>query len=163
MPRVYNVYQAFMWIALVVFATVAMLTTAATPAAAEWYADLYGGGSFTKNTNDTQDSSLGVTFTALNVKVDPSFAVGGRVGYWFDGLDWLGMGIDMFYFRPKAPDQSVTVSVSGFGNVRGSDHFSLPVFGIGFDVVRLRLPLLRSEEFPHGQLQPYLTAGPAYS
>ena len=71
------------------------------------------------------------------------------------------MGIDMFYFRPKAPDQPVTVSVSGFGNVRSSDHFSLPVFGIGFDVVRLRLPLLRSEEFPHGQPQPHLTAGPA--
>jgi hypothetical protein len=53
-----------------------MLTTAAAPAAAEWYADLYGGGSFTNNTNDTQESSLGVTLTALNLKVDPSFTVG---------------------------------------------------------------------------------------
>jgi opacity protein-like surface antigen len=33
--------------------------------------------------------------------------------------------------------------------------------GIGFDLLRLRLPLVSSEEFPKGRLQPYISAGPA--
>ena len=28
-------------------------------------------------------------------------------------------------------------------------------------MLRLRLPLLQDDEFPHGRLQPYVTAGPA--
>lgn len=39
--------------------------------------------------------------------------------------------------------------------------FSLPVLGIGFDVLRVRAPLFRSDEFEHGRVQPYLSAGPA--
>ena len=52
--------------------------------------------------------------------------------------------------------------VQGFGSATGTlDKVSISIIGIGINVLRLRLPLLKSEEFPHGQLQPYATGGPA--
>src|SRR2546430_2544285 len=40
------------------------------------------------------------------------------------------------------------------------DDLDLSVWTIGFDAM-LRLPLLKSPRFPKGQLQPYITVGPA--
>ena len=117
-------------------------------------------------------SSLGLTATVQDLKVDPSFTVGGRAGYWFDNLDWLDMGVDVFRFKAKAPNQTATIAFPGLPSVRcdtrlcdpsaaPGDWFSLPVIGFNLDVLKLRLPLMRSEEMPHGRLQSYITAGPA--
>jgi len=129
---------------------------------AEWYADVYTGAVFTNKTDLTIASSLGSTTTYQDLHVNNSWTVGGRGGYWVDQLDWLGFGLDMFFFHVKAPSQAV--SVTGSGPTATSSilaDWSLPVFGVGFDVLRLRAPLLRSEEFTHGRLQPFLSAGPA--
>lgn len=131
---------------------------------AEWYADLYTGAIFTKKTDLTIASTLGSTATYQNLQVNNSWTAGGRAGYWLDGLDWLGFGLDVFYFHVKAPNQLVPSTGTGLGatsTTLAPADFSLPVIGIGFDVLRLRAPLLRSEEFTHGRLQPYLSAGPA--
>jgi opacity protein-like surface antigen len=131
---------------------------------AEWYADVYTGAVFTKPTDLTIASSLGSTVTQHNLEVNTSWTVGGRAGYWFEELDWLGLGLDVFHFNVKAPSQLVPSTVTGLGasaTTLTPVDWSLPVTGIGFDVLRLRVPLLRSEEFTHGRLQPYLSAGPA--
>jgi opacity protein-like surface antigen len=131
---------------------------------AEWNADIYGGGAFTNNFSVSQASSLGVTITG-DVKVDSSFTVGGRVGYWFERVPWLGMGLDVFYFEPNIPTQDITATATGFGgSITGPAEWretSVSVVGIGFDVLRARMSLLKSKEFPRGRLQPYMTAGPA--
>jgi opacity protein-like surface antigen len=126
-------------------------------------AQLYGGAVFFPRTNDTEESSLGSSAVAQNLKVNTNFTVGGRIGYWVDAekLDWLGIGLDVFYFRAKAPTQTVPTAVTGLGTISARDDFSLPVLGIGFDLVRLRAPIFRSEAFPHGRLQPYVAGGPA--
>jgi opacity protein-like surface antigen len=128
---------------------------------AEMYADLYTGAVFMNNTDLTVTSTLGTTETIQNLKVNDSWTAGGRAGYWLESLDWLGFGLDLFFFHAKMPSQTATSTINGSSPTQTSVDWSLPVFGIGFDVLRLRAPLLRSEQFPHGRLQPYLTAGPA--
>ena len=127
---------------------------------AEWYADIYSGAVFTKRTDLTVSSSLGTTTTFQDLYVNNSWTAGGRGGYWLDQLDWLGFGLDLFFFHLKAPSQSVQVTGSGSASTTLAD-WSLPALGIGFDVLRLRAPLFRSEEYSHGRLQPFLSAGPA--
>lgn len=137
-------------------------------ASAEWYADLYAGGAFTNNAKGVQSSTFGpTTLTSEDLDVDNSITGGGRAGYWFERVPWYGLGLDVFYFGPDIPTQaSQTAIVSAIPGVSGTtaltnQKFSLSVIGIGFDILRLRLPLLKDKTFPHGRLQPYLTAGPA--
>jgi|SRR5690349_15125531 len=131
------------------------------PAYAEFETGVYGGAALTNKTDKTEESSLGVTLTSRDLKTDTQFTFGGRVGYWFDRFDYVGTGLDVFYFRAKAPSQTVPVSISGCCAIMATDSFSIPVVAVAFDVLRLRLPLMRSEEFPHGRIQPYIGGGPA--
>lgn len=139
-----------------------LLLVAPLDVSAEFYADLYTGAVFTKNTDLTIASSLGSTATYRNLQVNNSWTAGGRAGYWLEGQDWLGFGLDVFFFHVKAPNQMVPVTgLAATGTTLAPADWSLPVIGIGFDVLRLRAPLLRSDEYTHGRLQPYLSAGPA--
>ena len=128
---------------------------------AEWYGDVYTGVTYTHNTDLNISGSDGSTTTYKNLSVNNSWTAGGRVGYWLDQMDWLGFGLDAFFFHLKTPPgQTVAVTGSGTTGAANAD-WSLPAFGIGFDVLRLRLPLLRDEEFAHGRVQPFVSAGPA--
>ena len=133
---------------------------------AEWYADLYGGAAFTQDSKYRQiDRGTNITLDS-KLKVNDSFIVGGRAGYWFEGLPWYGIGLDVFYFEPTLPAQAASTTAT-----LGAASIVVPNFpwgkseistiAIGFDVLRVRLPLLKSENYPHGRLQPYITAGPA--
>lgn len=129
---------------------------------AEWYIDAYAGAVWTDNTNLTVTSTLGTTTTYQNLDVQDNWTAGGRGGYWLDKgkMDWLGFGLDVFFFHLKTPPgQQVGVTGTG-GSTTVNANWSLPAWGIGFDVLRLRLPLLRDEQFVHGRVQPYLAAGP---
>jgi opacity protein-like surface antigen len=128
---------------------------------AEWYADAYTGAVFTNNTDLTISNSVGSTSTYQDLRVNHSWTGGARGGYWVDQLDWLGFGLDIFFFRVKALHQVVSVTGPGPTATSTFADWALPVVGVGFDVLRLRAPLLRSEDFPHGRLQPFLSAGPA--
>lgn len=114
------------------------LLLVAAPASAEWFADLWAGASRTQS----EDLNVRILDVTLTDEVDYSntFTVGLRVGYWFDSASWLGLAVDVSYFRP---DPDVTV---------------FPVSAL----VMLRIPILRSEEFPNGQLQPYIAGGPGF-
>ena len=141
-----------------------LLLMAPREASAEFYTDVYGGAVFTNKTDLTITSDNGPTVSNQSLNVNNTWTVGGRAGYWFDEIDWLGLGLDVFYFNVKAPSQLVSSTVTGLGpttTTLAQVDYSLPVLGIGFDVLRLRIPLLRSEEFTHGKLQPFLSAGPA--
>ena len=131
-------------------------------ASAEWYGDAYAGAVWTGNTDLTVNSSLGSTTTYHELNVHNTWTAGGRGGYWLDNtkMDWLGFGLDIFFFHVKTPP-GVQVGVTGTGGgTMQIAHWSLPAWGIGFDVLRLRLPLFRDEQYAHGRVQPYLAAGP---
>ena len=148
---------------LVVFAV------GAGPASAEWFGDLYLGGAFTQNDDLTAKGSFnGSPFelTARDLRFDSSVTGGGRLGYWFEALPWLGLGLDVAYFAPNVSSQNVdtTVKLAGVSTNVGQvsfDKLKLDVTDVSFDLM-LRWPgLVASSQFPKGRLQPYLTVGPA--
>lgn len=147
------------------------------PAAAEWLADLYGGVSLTESHHFSLDGNLDGARTAglvSDARFDGSFSGGGRVGHWFESVKFFGLGVDVLHFRPDIGAQTAlgkgTITDSRgvlFGaplNVAGRGIVRLPevdffITAICLDLM-LRWPMLVSTDFPYGQLQPYLTAGP---
>lgn len=105
------------------------------PVSAEWFGDLYIGPAFTQN-----EKAAGIKYRFDNV-----FSGGGRAGYYFESIPWLGLGFDVSHYQPDG-------KAGGFS-------FDARITALSFDAM-LRLPLLTSKEFPSGQLQPYVTLGP---
>ena len=101
------------------------------------------------------------THTFHDVKWDSSPTVGGRVGYWFEKVPWYGIGLDVFHFNADIPTQTVSATIRGATAQATLQAIDFSITAIAFDVIRLRLPLRVSPEFPKGQLQPYMTVGPA--
>jgi hypothetical protein len=100
------------------------------------------------------------TFDKIQWRTSP--LLGGRAGYWFEKTPWFGMGLDVFRFYPDAPKQTVPGVIQGVKQPVTLQTIDYEVTALALDVIRLRLPLLESPEFPRGRLQPYLTAGPAF-
>jgi opacity protein-like surface antigen len=115
---------------------------------AEWFGDIYLGATTTNDTNiDIESSSssfLGFTSQSKTQRVDfdNSFTVGVRGGYYSETLPWLGLAMDLSYF--KADGQNAKIDV----------------FPVSL-LLMLRYPLFKSENFPRGRLQPYAGIGPA--
>jgi opacity protein-like surface antigen len=147
------------------------------PAAAEWFADLYGGGNVTERSRFSLDGTIdGAPVAGLmsNVKFEKSFTVGGRGGYWFESLKVFGVALDASHFRPDINPQTVMgkgtitdprgalfgvpIDVNGAGRVR-LPEIDFRVTAVAPDLM-LRWPVLVNAAFPHGRLQPYVTVGP---
>jgi opacity protein-like surface antigen len=107
---------------------------AANPVWAEWFVDAYVGAAFTRE--EVTARVAGISATAEGDS--SSFTGGGRIGYYFEGIPWLGVAFDASAF--KAEEDVTVVPLS--------------------PLVMLRWPLLTSQELPKGQLQPYLGIGP---
>lgn len=135
----------------------------AAPASAEWFGDAYLGGAFTsKHDVDTDFPDIDGHVTTQDVTFDSSFAGGVRGGYWFPlvlGPLNFGVGLDISHFTPDVSRQTRTFCAGGCG-LGVFDDVDLSVWTIGFDAM-LRYPLMTSSQFPNGQLQPYITLGPA--
>jgi opacity protein-like surface antigen len=151
------------------------------PAAAEWNFDLYGGAA-KLNLSDfgvrgSDERGASVNIPALHVDTDWGFTVGVRGGYWLDPLPFLGFDLDVFYVQAPVPSQitKAATTVAGFvgefldrritvspDGVAVIPHTNLPLFGFAPEI-RLRWPLLVDQTFPHGRLQPYITAGPSWA
>jgi opacity protein-like surface antigen len=144
--------SALGWMAVAV-ALVGVLV-GSRPAAAEWFADLYAGTSFTQRSDlKLNDHGIGPG-TFADVSFDRSLAWGGRAGRFFDTLPFLGVGLDFFRYYPYIGPQSVELRGRG-----GTGSFDVEATAVSVDLM-LRLPLLRSEAAPQGLVQPYLVAGP---
>jgi hypothetical protein len=105
---------------------------------AEGFIDFYVGAAITRD-SDQKVTAPGFSDTSP-IAWDTSVTAGGRFGFWFESLEWVGLALDASFFRP---DKDITV---------------FPVSALAM----LRLPLLKDNDkgFPHGRLQPYIAAGP---
>jgi len=116
---------------------------------AEWFADLYFGEASTQSADvsvDISSSSLGFMrqyTTTKKVDFDDSFMFGGRVGYYFESLPWVGFALDLSYFQADG---------------KNVDNDIVPISLL----LMLRWPLFKSENFPKGRLQPYTGIGPGF-
>jgi opacity protein-like surface antigen len=134
----------------------------ASPASAEWIADIFVGSTFTKSDDVKVDSPAG-RGTIRDVGFDTAVAGGIRVGKYFDGLPFLGVAVDGFRFSPYIAPQSAQFEgcfvVGGCGTRQGgTGSFDVTVTTISFDLM-LRAPLFTTPELPRGRVQPYVAAG----
>ena len=120
----------------------ALIISAARPAAAEWFLDGYGGVSMTSDADVTIRN--GTTFDD-KVKFDTEGTGGGRLGVYL--FPWLGVAVDVSYFAP-----------AGQGNTVETRLEVVPISPL----LMLRLPLFTGPEFPGGRLQPYVAGGPGF-
>jgi hypothetical protein len=118
-------------------------------ASAEGFVDLYGGFAL-GHSADAANQNFGDPFsfpsvppgrTTKQLSFDSSGTFGVRGGYWLEPLPWLGLAADLSYFQRKAPSADI-------------DLVPLSL------LVMLRYPMLTSEQFPKGRLQPYVGVGP---
>jgi hypothetical protein len=128
----------------VVLVGLGAIVVGARPAAAEWFLDAYAGASFTA---DADVTLRGGTTLDDTVEFDTEAMGGGRLGYWLEGLPWLGVAADVSYFAPAAQGTTLQTRLE-----------VIPITPL----VMFRLPLLQSTEFPKGRLQPYLGVGPGF-
>ena len=144
-------------------ATLFVLLLFAGLARAEWFGDLYGGGSYTPRSDVTmvigsQNGPADHVFHDL--RWDPSLEYGVRGGYWFESAPRFGLGLDLFHFDADLPIQDVRLTFPGVDETTRFQAVDFRIVALGLDA-RFRYPLLASSEYPRGRLQPYLTAGPA--
>lgn len=109
-------------------------------AGAERFADLSAGFSY------TQDADLsfasGNTREESKVSFDNSFAIGYRIGYWFEGLPNLGLAIEADY--------------TGIED-EGAQEIDVLSFT---PLIMFRLGLMKSQKYPMGEWLPFVAGGP---
>lgn len=136
---------------VIAIAAVAALAALPGTARAGWFVDLYAGYAVF----DSQAITFG-SDRLKDVEYQPSPVFGGRAGYFFDELGFLGVALDGSYFRQDIDKQVVTSTVRGPVRLGDTD---VRFAAIGLDII-VRVPLYRSPERPLGLLQPYVTVGP---
>ena len=150
-------------------AMVIVMLVPVAPASAEWFADLYLGDAFTQSHDIKIRNNATATATVRpldvnfqSVHFNSSVTGGGRAGYWFQSLPYLGLGLDVSHFQPDVDSQNVELHALGTDRSIPASFagLDLSVTTLSFDLM-LREPLLKTPEFPTGRLQPYLTVGPA--
>jgi opacity protein-like surface antigen len=148
---------------LVMLTSALVCLAVAAPARAEWFADFYLGGAFTEKHDVTADFGGGFQVKTLDVSFDKSFAGGIRGGYWFPfdlGPVNFGAGLDLSHFSPNIGRQQRVVCTNNVCASGVFDDLDLSIWTVAIDLL-VRFPLLKSANFPKGQLQPYITVGPA--
>jgi opacity protein-like surface antigen len=140
---------------------------AASPAAAEWFADAYAGYSLTVDSDVTVHSPSGLSIyrdVEYDRAIDNAYIIGARFGRYFDFAPFLGVGVDLFKFSPTIGPQQVHIDgcvpsgtcAGGQGGTTG--RIDVSTVGVSLDLM-LRLPLLKTDKSPWGTLNPYILAG----
>jgi hypothetical protein len=108
---------------------------------AEWFGDIYLG------MHDTNADDLAIRFNGNVVQTptdsDTGSIFGGRIGYWFERLPWLGLAIDGSVFQVDFDEVDISIA---------------PIAAL----LMARLTLNKSDEHPKGKYQPYIGFGPGY-
>jgi opacity protein-like surface antigen len=107
------------------------LLALASTASAEWFLDGYIGASLTHKNELTFEAFGGEL--ERDAEYQSSAVFGVRFGKWLDGLPWLGVALDVSYFRPSA------------------DILVFPLTGL----MLARYGFLADDEFKEGRLHVY--------
>lgn len=119
---------------------IGMTGIAAPLATAENFVDIYGGVAIPSDENVNVHGSQGGTTleTTDLVSFDETFTVGGRVGFWYTdanpSMDYLGVALDVSYFKMEADDFGTdlyVVPISVLIMLRHPGDTFQPYLGIG--------------------------------
>jgi opacity protein-like surface antigen len=128
------------------------------PASGEWFADFYAGAAFTERA-DLKLTFLGAQFNVEEPEFDTSTSFGARLGYWFESLAYFGVALDVSRFRADMSARSITVCRPERCLIDPSVHLDTSMAAISIDATA-RWSFAKTDDFPKGRLQPYLTIGP---
>jgi opacity protein-like surface antigen len=120
----------------------AYFAVSGSTAFAEVFLDAYIGPALTSDGKFNNGPS-----TPATTKFDRVISGGVRAGYFF--IPYIAFAVDVSHYQPDGK----------FGGGGSGFKFDSRVTGLSFDLMG-RLPLMVSNNFPNGQLQPYLTIGP---
>jgi len=150
----------------VVSLIVLCLVLIASPASAEWFADVYAGESLTVDNDVTVHSPAGLGIyrdVEYDRALDRALIYGARFVRYFDRAPFLGLAVDLFTFTPTIGPQQLHIdgcvpSGGCGGGQHGTGRITVDTVGLSLDLM-LRLPLLKTDKAPWGALQPYVSAG----
>src|SRR2546422_5982723 len=143
---------------VVVLAVAASIAVSTATASADWFADVYGGRSFTDSHDVSvkgRQSGVPVDGHLLDVRFDDSWMFGARLGRWFDGVRFMGLALDVARFYPDIATKTVSASGTLDGPLLGippgtsfaepvrGRHTEVEVTAVSFDLM-LRVPLVTS-------------------
>ncbi|MCG6917135.1 MAG: porin family protein [Deltaproteobacteria bacterium] len=107
---------------------------ATAPSKERWFADLYAGGVVPEDGNVNGEASpFGVSISdSAKADYDNTYVVGGRVGFWSPGNNWIGLALDVSYFELEAEGTETKVlPVSALVILRYPGDRLQPYMGIG--------------------------------
>jgi opacity protein-like surface antigen len=129
-----------------------VLLLVCSPSRAETYVAGQVGASIPNKFSNVEgvDSLAGLKFSDLSLQ--NSFMYGGKLGYYFDSVKWLGIETEVFNTNPNLKQQNVTVTAAGIGAASGS------VIGQHVRVLNWA-PINVVVRYPGERFQPYAGVG----
>jgi hypothetical protein len=125
---------------------------------AEWMTGVNVGFSVSDD-EDIALNSSGIEIAEARFDVDDSFTLGYRIGYWLEPLPWLGLSVDISYFRPDVEFELIYEDCEGKPAIlKNTGEFDIVPIS---PLLMLRIPLGVNQEFPKGRFQPYVAFGPS--
>lgn len=88
-------------------------------AQAEWYVAGQVGANLPADLSDVQWSAGGASVSGNDLALQTSLVYGGKVGYYFDSVKWLGVETEVFNATPHIKQQNYTIGGFNFGTVPG--------------------------------------------
>jgi len=91
------------------------------PAQAEWYVAGQAGANIPESLSNVEYSAGGVTLGGNNLSLQNSVMYGAKLGYYFDSLKWLGLGVEteVFNATPHVKSQNITIAGVNLGTQPG--------------------------------------------
>ncbi|HEY3065636.1 MAG TPA: outer membrane beta-barrel protein [Methylomirabilota bacterium] len=148
----------------VLLVAMAVLALSGRPGSAEWFGAIFTGASLTTDHDVHIHDRVAGHGVYRDTEFGTAFAYGGRFGKYFDAVPFLGVALDFFKFSPNIPPQAVRgdgcflVGGCATGVTTHTGRIDIDTTTISADLI-LRLPLFKTEEEPHGVLQPYIALG----
>ena len=125
---------------IVLFTVLALMVPVAVMA--EGFSDLYIG--FAQSQDQDLMVTSGATTSDEKAEFEGGISAGYRIGYWFETMPYVGLAMEISYFEQNIEDVA--------------DFKVIPISPL----LMLRIPLLKSAEFPSGEWQPYAGVGPGF-
>ncbi|RMH32285.1 MAG: porin family protein [Nitrospirae bacterium] len=125
---------------------------------AELYVGAQVGGNFPSDFSDVNGVGARSGVTLSDLDLDNSVVFGGKVGYFFPSIPWLGIESEVYTATPDLPSQTATASasVTVFGTtITGSGSITLP----SADVRVTTWANLIQVRYPGSAIQPYAGVG----
>jgi opacity protein-like surface antigen len=141
---------------------IACLALSGGTASAEWFGDVYAGGTLTMD-HDVKIKDAAGRSTFQDVEFEMGLAYGLRVGRYFDSVPFVGLAVDYYNFSADVGGRGFQrngCSLVG-GCASGADRvgrLDIETMAISVDLM-LRLPLFKTAAEPQGVLQPYVAVG----